>query len=134
MAEQQGNFYRNVLFVALIVMGVGMTTLILVTSARTSDVLDQITEIEQQQVEAQARSDVAAAERQQIVTDLECFARNSTDFYLVVSDLLIFNLNVDLQGPSVTDEQRESAEDALARLEEFKAKAEGEALDCAEAG
>lgn len=125
-------YTKIVIALALVVVWASLIALVVITQRSTQEALEEIQSIEREQQQAQARSDVAAAERQQIVTDLECYADNSTEFYLIVSDLLIFNLSVDLAAPTVTPEQEQAAQAALERLQNFKDQAASEQLECQE--
>lgn len=83
----------------------------------------------------EARSAAAAADRDRILTEIRvtedelvCFAANSTEFFVVVSDLLTYQLTA--PDATLTPEQQVLLDDALARLAEFRAEAAAGVLTC----
>jgi hypothetical protein len=80
-------------------------------------------------------ADAATVDRDRILGEIEateqelvCFAARSTEFFVVVSDLLTYQLTS--PGEALTPEQQVVLDDALARLAEFRAEAAAGTLTC----
>lgn len=77
---------------------------------------------------AAADRDVLLAEIQSTEQELVCFAANSTEFFIVVADLLTYQLAA--PDETLTEAEQQLLTDALLRLAQFRAEAAAGVLTC----